>query len=461
MSRTTNLTELRRELSRVMREPFFRRIADHRPIAYAAANLLADSALGRFDASEGWPYAFAYIPATGDQREIVNFLSDGSAGYAYVSPNWSTTPGVGYDYEIHSIWSAQEKTDALNHAVHDCWPAFYEILTDETIVIQKWKKEYSLLNLSNHVRHILGVYIEPLWKVDQYRGNTVSSGTGTGTPDLINDEYAVPAAEYVPTSQTNVIRDATNSLWYFSSQNILSSTNYVYGLSVTPQAGAAALTIYSAPHTPPASRPESGVTNLSYVMTPGKSWSFETGKTYEVAVYYGTGAGQYRTVCADDTGVDGFYVTSDFTTALDSTSEFCVKNISDQAYNWQGPIIRYRIDEPESPTMIALHWDSTEYWGARLRIIYATEIDELKYEADAVPDQCADFLVHMAAYHLWLGNIGRGPQFETKTAEKLAQQNKQDAEELRERNRMKRLNGTIRLELDNYGPAMREKPFSR
>ena len=36
-----------------------------------------------------------------------------------------------------------------------------------------------------------------------------------------------------------------------------------------------------------------------------------------------------------------------------------------------------------------------------------------------------------------------------------------DAEQARARNRMKPLNGQIRLELDNYGPAMREKPFTR
>lgn len=461
MSRTTNLTELRRELSRVLREPFFRRIGSSRPVAYSAANLLADTALGRFDVSEGWPYAFAYIPATGDQREITNFLSDGAVGYAYVSPNWTTTPGVGYEYEIHSIWSAQEKTDALNHAVHDCWPAFYEVLSDESIVIQKWKKEYDLTNLSNHTRHIMGVYIEPMWKVDQYIGVFAESGTGSATPDLLNDEFSIPATMYTPVSEYNSIRDTTNSLWFFSDSNVPSAGNYIYALNTAPLIGDSAVLLYPAPHYPPTSISQGDITNLSFVYTPGKNWQLDSGKTYEVSVYYGTGAGQSRTIVAGDSGVNGFFVTQPWTTALDSTSEFCVKNISDQAYNWQGPIIRYRVDSPESPTMLALHWDATEYWGAKLRIIFATEIDELRYEADTVPDQCADFLIHMAAYHLWLGNIGRGPQFETKTAEKLAQQNKQDAEELRERNRMKRLNGTVRLELDNYGPAMREKPFSR
>ena len=78
-----------------------------------------------------------------------------------------------------------------------------------------------------------------------------------------------------------------------------------------------------------------------------------------------------------------------------------------------------------------------------------------------MPDQAAEYLLHRAAYYLWLSQIGRGPQFETKTAEKMAQQSMTDAEQARARNRMKPLNGQIRLELDNYGPAMREKPFTR
>ena len=459
MSRTTNLTALRRELSRVLREPFFRRIGNSRPIAYSAANLLADTALGRFDVSEGWPYAFAYIPATGDQREITNFLSDGTVGYAYVSPDWAVTPGVGYEYEIHSIWSAQEKTDALNHAVHDCWPAFYEVLTDESIVIQKWQKEYDLTSLSNHTRHIMGVYIEPMWKVDQYLGCRTESvvgstvSTGSGIPSLV-------ASNFTPTSGRMYAIVSTNASYYSSTFAFSSGTSYQYTIDRIPSIGNGSGYIYEIPHALPSSQ-LALTTVLGAVITPGKNWNLDSGKTYEVSVYYGTGAGQSRTIVSGDSGVNGFFVTTPWTTSLDSTSEFCVKNISDQAYNWQGPIIRYRVDSPESPTMLALHWDATEYWGAKLRIIFATEIDELRYEADEVPDQCADFLIHMAAYHLWLGNIGRGPQFETKTAEKLAQQNKQDAEELRERNRMKRLNGTVRLELDNYGPAMREKPFSR
>jgi len=464
MNRTANFTELRRELSRTMREPFFRRIGSYRPITVAASNYLADTALGRFDASEGWPYAFAYAPVYGDQREITNFLSDGNIGYAYVSPNWSTTPAAGAQYEIHSIWSAQEKLDALNHAIHDCWPAFYEVATDESIVIEKWQKEYSLNGLAHIPRHLLGVYIEPMWKVDQYIGHTddtqvfdsVANSTYLGKT-LVS---VFPNWTYSTANSYEVFVTAgTGSGLYGkvlfgdgeTDSSFLLDRVWDVMLDSTSQ-----ITVVRVPR----SRSDP-LENMESILTPGKNWQFETGKTYEVAVYYGAGAGQYRTIVSGDSGVDGFFVTSPWTTALDSTSEFCVKNVSDQSYNWQGPIVRYRVDSPEAPSMIALHWDATEYWGAKLRLIYAYEIEDLTAESSAVPAQASDFLVHMAAYHLWLGNIGRGPQFETKTAEKLAQQNKQDAEELRERNRMKRLTGTIRIELDNYGPAMREKPFSR
>jgi len=468
MSRTTNLKDLRRELSRVMREPFFRRIGDSRPVSYAAADQFADSALGRFDASEGWPYAFAYIPSTGEQREIIDFASDGSVGYAYVSPDWTVTPGVGYEYEIHSIWSAQEKTDALNHAVHDCWPAFYEVLTDESTVIEKWKKEYSLLHLANHTRHIMGVFIEPMWKVNQGVG-CVSSGVLLSNIDTSGSEFVGESIDgetglnvsFTPEQGKMYAIELQGNIYYITSWHQESEYVYTYTADrlISPPVSNGAASLFLVPGVMPA-----GVTSLSpenWFIPLDQVPLLESGKSYEIAIYYGTGSGQYRQITSGQTGEGGFFVSSPWTTVPDETSEFCIKNVSDQAYNWQGPIVRYRLDSPESPTMLALHWDATEYWGAKMRIVFATEIDELRYEADTVPDQCADFLIHMAAYHLWLGNIGRGPQFETKTAEKLAQQNKQDAEELRERNRMKRLNGQIRIELDNYGPAMREKPFSR
>jgi len=461
-----------------MREPFFRRIGSSRPVAVSAANYLADTALGRFDASEGWPYAFAYVPAYGDQREITNFLSDGTIGYAYVSPNWTTTPGVSAEYEIHSIWSAQEKTDALNHAIRDAWPAFYEVAVDESIVVQKWKKEYSLANFAHLPRHLLGVYIEPMWKVDQYVGVSdpyLDEGRFLDSPysyqePLADNKYVIQISAVGPAPTYNSAYEyeievtagtGSGKVYHVAHNSFSGGIAWVVDEVVSPALDATSVvTIRQVPHQFSTSTTEPAI-DSEIVYTPGKNWPLESGKTYEVSVYYGTGAGQSRYIVAGDSGVNGFFVTEPWTTVLDPTSEFAVKNITDQAYNWQGPIARYRVDSPEAPTMMSLHWDAAEYWGAKLRVIYAYEIEELIAEASAVPDQASDFLVHMAAYHLWLGNIGRGPQFETKTAEKMAQQARNDAEQLRNQNRMKRLTGQVRLELDNYGPAMREKPFGR
>lgn len=460
MARTTTHTQLRRELSRLMREPFFRRIGSSRPVAVSAANYLADTALGRFDASEGWPYAFAYVPAYGDQREITNFLSDGTIGYAYVSPNWTTAPGVSAEYEIHSIWSAQEKTDALNHAIRDAWPAFYEVAVDESIVIQKWKKEYSLANFAHLPRHLLGVYIEPMWKVDQRIGSSatvsLSCNIASNTDRTFSLDTAPGATLDSSLDYAMIITGGPYAGDVFHVADFDSFSLSTEETATVTYPIPTPCKIFQVPNQSWSSDLEDG----AFIYTPGHAWSLESGKTYEVSIYYGTGAGQTRTIMTSS-GVDGLFVTEAWDTNPDSTSEYAIKNITDQAYNWQGPIARYRVDSPEAPTAISLHWDAAEYWGAKLRVIYAYEIEELTAEASAVPDQASDFLVHMAAYHLWLGNIGRGPQFETKTAEKMAQQARNDAEQLRNQNRMKRLAGQVRLELDNYGPAMREKPFGR
>ena len=451
MGRTVTWTTLRRDLSRNLREPFFRRLGAYRPITASAANYLMDTALGRFSVSEGWPYAFAYVPRYGDQREITNFLSDGTLGYAYVSPNFSTTPSAGMDYEIHSIWSAQEKLDAINQARQDCWPAFYEIGIDENIIIQKWKKEYSLSNFAHNPRHILGVYLEPIWKVDQSIGGSIAvdSIETITTPGLVGftSTTLITTKSYVPDGTYGRYEFVTQAGAFSTSSWVIGDTTVTYTIDSGDLTGSITLLIFGG--------------DVFRVTTTGKDWTFETGKTYEMAIYYGTGAGHTATITSTGSSAGGFNVAGmpDFT--MDATSEFAVKNVSDESYNWQGPLTRYRLDSSETPTIMALHWDSTEYWGARVRVIYAYEIERLTAEASTVPDQAAEYLLHRAAYYLWLSQIGRGPQFETKTAEKMAQQSMTDAEQARARNRMKPLNGQIRLELDNYGPAMREKPFTR
>lgn len=191
------------------------------------------------------------------------------------------------------------------------------------------------------------------------------------------------------------------------------------------------------------------------------SFNLETGKTYEIAIYYGTGKGQVRTIDNWNDTTKTFTVTVDWTTAPDDTSEYMVKNLSDVYYNWLGPLTKIRLDQDEDPTSLEILYDTYELWGARLRLEYAGLFTELAGESDTLPDSVWGYVAPRALYYLFLNNIGRSAQFDVKTSATLADQFKNEAEQYRDRNRMKRLSGTIKTDAQYMNWSDREMPFKR
>lgn len=191
------------------------------------------------------------------------------------------------------------------------------------------------------------------------------------------------------------------------------------------------------------------------------SFALETGKTYEIAIYYGTGKGQVRTISTWDDPTKTFTVTQDWLVQPDSTSEYMVKNLSDVYYNWLGPLAKLRLDQDEDPTSLEILYDTYELWGARLRLEYASPLPELTTEASTLPDSVAGYVIARALYYLFIQNVGRSAQFDVKTAATLADQYAKEAEGLRERNRMKRLHGTIKTDAQYMNWSDREMPFKR
>ena len=78
------------------------------------------------------------------------------------------------------------------------------------------------------------------------------------------------------------------------------------------------------PHAKPSTILPEDLTPGNFVVCSGLNLPIDDGKVYEVAIYYGTGAGQFRTISDADSGVGGFFMDTPLSPALDSTSEFMV-----------------------------------------------------------------------------------------------------------------------------------------
>lgn len=156
---TKTLQQLRRELCQSLEMPFFRRFNTSRTMdAGSSASLIKDSAL--VQSAKYWKGSWLYVvdgDAAGDVRLIVDF-DDTSDGLV---PEWdlSVAPASGDAYEIHSIWSAYDLHKAINDAIAQGWPAFFEIDYDETLVLKEDVREYSLTGITNLYR-IMKVWLE-------------------------------------------------------------------------------------------------------------------------------------------------------------------------------------------------------------------------------------------------------------------------------------------------------------
>jgi hypothetical protein len=380
---TKTWTSIRQELSRRLNEPVMRRIGTEISISGAiATNSFHSTSLGNLTNDWGVAYGSAYVSYTtdglaplGQELEIQSFRSDGSFGYAYTgSGGFSPALGVNDRVEIHEFFTVRQLLDATNQAIRDAWPAFYTITKDESIVLEKFKREYDLTTLAVRPRHLIGSYVEPIFRIGIGKATSAAAGT---------------------------LVDTTGS------------------------------------------------------------FALESGKTYEIAIYYGTGAGQIRTVGTWTDLTKTFTVTPNWTVTPDATSEYMVKNMSDVYYNWLGPLAKVRLDQAEGPTLIEILYDTYELWGARLRLEYAAPVPELVGESSTLPDAMVDYVITRALYYLYMQNIGRTAQFDVKTAATLADQYDKQSEVLRDRNRMKRLDSTIRTDAQYMNWSDREMPFKR
>lgn len=135
---STTLTALRHALSNHLREPFFRALMGGSMVTTGTPTTtsipLGASAAALWPDNDSWKKASLYLPSAlngaGEERRITGWLT----GTATVTPGFTVTPDAGMAVEIHVAHSATEKNEAINRAIDESWPAFWELEAVEVLV---------------------------------------------------------------------------------------------------------------------------------------------------------------------------------------------------------------------------------------------------------------------------------------------------------------------------------------
>ena len=135
---TSTRAALRQEIARRLNMAFALRIGASSTATDGGTNELIDTNRLR-QANDFWNASWLYIvndtsgtDNDGAVRLISDFVSS-TRSIAVVEP-FSAAVANTDEYEIHSPWNALQMHDAINDAIDDAFPEFFNTVIDETII---------------------------------------------------------------------------------------------------------------------------------------------------------------------------------------------------------------------------------------------------------------------------------------------------------------------------------------
>jgi len=297
---TSTRAALRQELARRLNMDFALRIGASSTATDGGTNELIDTNRLR-QANDFWNGSWLYIvndtsgtDNDGEVRLISDFVNS-TRSIAVVEP-FSAAVANTDEYEIHSPWNALQMHDAINDAIDDGFPEFFDTVMDETIIHLEETMEYSLPT-GTAPYYVTQVWIEEV--SDKFRGT--ASGNATSGSGLVDD---------------------------------------------------------------------------------GQSWDDDKWNGMQVAIYDGTGKGQFATITDtlnnDEVRVAAWLGTG--TTAPDNTSKYVIKDTLTEQYAWRR-IPSLRFDQAIWPTKMYLTSRYTRSHGMNFRIQYIAKPAALSAES--------------------------------------------------------------------------------
>lgn len=92
----------------------------------------------------------------------------------------SDASNEGSSFELTSIWSPTELHDAINDAIEEGYKHYPDIVTDQTLIIEKDRLNYTLSGLTTQPHYILKIWIERTRSGATCQMTTTNDSDGTG-----------------------------------------------------------------------------------------------------------------------------------------------------------------------------------------------------------------------------------------------------------------------------------------
>jgi hypothetical protein len=178
MSETTvTLQGLRRSICRELRMPFFRKMGNFAEVDTGSTTTkIIDAKL--LQRNEYWKNHWFYLVSTQETSLIESFNRPETA--LLLERALAGAPASGTDYEIHSIWSADEIHAAINRAIKSSRQAFFNsVVDDTTLCLVEDVLEYYIGGLTVVPWIVNKVYIE--YPSNAQRGLAVAAGVASIT----------------------------------------------------------------------------------------------------------------------------------------------------------------------------------------------------------------------------------------------------------------------------------------
>lgn len=176
---TQTRKQLRQSLAVRLSMPFSLRVSsgEASPSAGGSTTTLVDTVnLGQ--AADFWNNQWVYISSLDQTRKVTDFAT-GTLTLEYALPSATATSDV---YELHSVYNAIEIHNAINQAIREGYPAFFDVRESNDIIVQENKTVYDLTSITPQIGNIHEVYIErPAVRMF----GTVASSTDDGTDETV------------------------------------------------------------------------------------------------------------------------------------------------------------------------------------------------------------------------------------------------------------------------------------